>query len=201
MQTLNLRPMVAAAATAALFLTAPLSEAATVTFSALPSTDVPMPFAVATGGANGVVHENIVGSLANEYKSPWSGTALADTGHYTSIQHDSWATYAADQLSQLLSFVWGSPDTYNKIEFLLGGSVIETVQLSASTIIDPATWGDMGATVTITDVGTFDAVTFHSIGANSFEIANLEIAPVPLPAAGLMLLAGLGGFAAVRRRK
>lgn len=32
-------------------------------------------------------------------------------------------------------------------------------------------------------------------------VANVDVAPVPLPAAGLMLLGGLGGLAAVGRRK
>lgn len=36
---------------------------------------------------------------------------------------------------------------------------------------------------------------------DGFDVDAVSIAPVPLPAAGLMLLAGLGGLAAVRRRK
>lgn len=36
---------------------------------------------------------------------------------------------------------------------------------------------------------------------DGFDVDSVSVAPVPLPAAGLMLLAGLGGFAAMRRRK
>lgn len=40
-----------------------------------------------------------------------------------------------------------------------------------------------------------------STSFDGFDVDSVGIAPVPLPAAGLMLLAGLGGFATLRRRK
>ncbi|MBL3568820.1 VPLPA-CTERM sorting domain-containing protein [Rhodovulum visakhapatnamense] len=47
--------------------------------------------------------------------------------------------------------------------------------------------------------------TSISFGADamddSYKLASITVAPVPLPAAGLMLLGGLGGLAAVGRRK
>lgn len=36
---------------------------------------------------------------------------------------------------------------------------------------------------------------------DGYDVAQISVAPVPLPAAGLMLLGGLGGLAALRRRK
>lgn len=38
-------------------------------------------------------------------------------------------------------------------------------------------------------------------GRDDFTIASVTVAPVPLPAAGFMLLAGLGGLYAMRRRQ
>lgn len=46
-----------------------------------------------------------------------------------------------------------------------------------------------------TDKGTYTS------SYDGFDVGSIGIAPVPLPAAGAMLLAGLGGFAALRRRK
>lgn len=40
-----------------------------------------------------------------------------------------------------------------------------------------------------------------STSYDGFDVAQVNVAAVPLPAAGLMLMAGLGGFAALRRRK
>ncbi len=37
--------------------------------------------------------------------------------------------------------------------------------------------------------------------SSAFKLRSVEVAAVPLPAAGLLLLAGLGGLAALRRRK
>ena len=43
----------------------------------------------------------------------------------------------------------------------------------------------------------FPGTTSH----DGYDVDSVSIAPVPLPAAGAMLLAGLGGFAALRRRR
>lgn len=45
------------------------------------------------------------------------------------------------------------------------------------------------------------AVFPTSSSFDGFDVDSVSVAPVPLPAAGAMLLAGLGGFAALRRRK
>lgn len=45
---------------------------------------------------------------------------------------------------------------------------------------------------------TKDSAPFR---ADGYRVAGLDVAPVPLPAAGLMLVAGLGGLAAARRRR
>lgn len=39
------------------------------------------------------------------------------------------------------------------------------------------------------------------LGNDSFSVASIEVSSVPVPAAGLMLLMGLGGIAGMRRRR
>lgn len=179
-------------------------EAATVNFTALPTVAVENPLA---NSHTGTIHENITGSVVNQYRSPWESagstvTYTDPTAWYTSVQAGASATYDLG-LSSVLSFVWGSPDTYNTVEFLLGGSVVDSVILGGANI-DPASYGTNSALATFTKItgGVFDAVRLLSSG-NSFEFANLTSnpAPVPVPAAGVLLLTALGGMVAMRRRK
>lgn len=99
------------------------------------------------------------------------------------------------------NILWGSIDSYNEIEFLLLGAS-QLVQ-TGTDIVNLGSLG--GVTPTFEQVALvkfsdlqFDSVKFTSNGQNSFEFA---LAPVPLPAGGLLLLGALGGLAALRRRK
>lgn len=47
----------------------------------------------------------------------------------------------------------------------------------------------------------FDIANGGTTSFDGFDVDSISVAPVPLPAAGVLLLAGLGGLAAVRRRK
>jgi len=109
-----------------------------------------------------------------------------------------------------LSFLWGSVDSYNVLNFLdASGNVLAS--FTGSDIFNPATGSQ-------TDPNTNPVVTFLLSGAditdfaklqlttnpsqNAFEIDNLAINPVPEPATwGLMLLGFAGVGFAMRRSK
>jgi hypothetical protein len=178
------------------------ASAYTLNFTALDTTDLgaitPManPLADST---TGTVLENVVGNQFDPglvARTPWEDSTNEHTGEYTSVQANSSGTWTFDTTMDTLNLIWGSPDDYNDLTITLsGGGFSETI--NGADVQGPV--AILASAVSITDV-FFDTVKIES-GANAFEFANLEVAPVPLPAAGWMLLAGLGGLGAVARRR
>ncbi len=77
----------------------------------------------------------------------------------------------------------------------VSGSVASTFDLTADT---PQFFG-------VTDIGGLTSINFSASGSPSIvavdDVYTGTISAVPLPAGGVLLLAGLGGLVALRRRK
>jgi hypothetical protein len=105
----------------------------------------------------------------------------------------------------------GSPFTFESFSFNLLGRPSELTVTGSNGATAVFTTGEYGFnTYNTATLGTqFEDVTsliFAATGTGNVRIDNVvlssvDVAPVPLPAAGLMLLAGIGALAAVRRRQ
>lgn len=145
-------------------------------------------------------------------QSPFNNTAADGTDYFSVIYEDSSgdpgegtsspATLTFGKTQTAFNILWGSIDSYNEIAFSNSSSGA-TESWSGADIINLGSLGgspdnyEQVALVKFSDM-SFDSVTFTSDAQNSFEFA---LAPVPLPAGGLLLLTALGGVAALRRKR
>ena len=104
-----------------------------------------------------------------------------------------------------VSFLWGSPDTYNQL-------TVDTTQGNLS-----FTASSLGFSVTNGNQAFSQYVQFSALGSamitglvftnapaiDAFETANFSVTPVPEPGTYALMIAGLGvvGFVAARRKR
>lgn len=106
----------------------------------------------------------------------------------------------------VLSF-WYSPRTSdpktNGVEYAVGNLTGGYATASNPIYAVVGHWAHIVSVFTVTTAGKYD-LRFSATGVNDTYgglIDNVDIAPVPLPAAGLGLMAALGGLASLRRRR
>jgi hypothetical protein len=165
------------------------------------------------------------GEVPNVYRSPFEnvnggngGALLSDGGYglpgyqnlaFTSVQANGSAVYnvAGGKTASGISLLWGSPDSYNVIDFYSGlngkGTLVDSITGSS---LELQTYGHDQVSIA---TAAFESFVILSPGQNAFEYADLLLAgggnlqPTPLPAALPLFAGGLGflGYFARKRRR
>ena len=205
------------------FAVATSANAAVVTLGSSNFADAPTGPGVATFDTQTPVNINDTSpdpaGPFTEGPGSWSGTGIiaqgTTAGYYAAPFGDATPYFAMlanpdlgpetltlSAAATQLSLFWGSVDSYNVIEFLLGGTLVDMV--SGNDVFNPASGDQTSANtnrlVTITLAGLFDKVIFYSNGQNAFEFDNVSTA-VPIPAALPLFAGGVGLLGWLARRK
>jgi hypothetical protein len=140
------------------------------------------------------------GSLANQYADPGLGDTYLTVGG--SVPDAPTASLKFSNALEHLGIFWGTPDSYNTLEFYNAGSFItsfvpgSSLALAVSGNNTDARYVDFFA-----NAGTvFDEVMFKS-GSPAFEVDNLTYSAAKVPSP-MMLPAAIGfGITMLKRRK
>lgn len=163
------------------------------------------------GGGNGVYSLPSIGSsmtLTNGHivqgSAPTYAAPYQNTSKYISLNGNGSADFSLNIKAHYFGLQWGSVDTYNKLVFYQGNTILDTIL--GETIIAAANLqaGNQGAFGTIyanfTSPHWFDRVMAYSSGI-AFEFDNVRISKQPLPAALPMFISAILGVFGLGKRK
>jgi hypothetical protein len=161
-----------------------------------------------TASFDAVIH---TGSAAT-YRSPFDGSGGgAPAANWQTLNYfvigptggnlPDPATLVLSSAAYVFSFLWGSIDAYNHVDFSLGSGPVTSVTGAQAQASGAGAIFTKGASlIQISGIGAFDTIRFYSDGQDAFELANIT-ATVPLPSTLLLLGSGVFGLGFLARRK
>lgn len=122
-----------------------------------------------------------------------------DATKYLAVYGNGKATIDLGGSFNSISLLWGSIDSYNKIEFLNGGALVTTIT-GSDVIANPTGNQGPNGTKQFGIAGTFDTIAISST-ANSFELDNITVSQVPDAGSTLALMGGAFAMIGLYSRK
>lgn len=196
---------------AALAVSLPVAASAAVTLTSVngsPSYTGPFTYDFETPGTTPVFTNGSVLNSSSGIGAPPYGT----TGKYYSVGPGAGSPGTIDLSSfgdiDFISFVWGSIDTFNKLEVvdasgnaLVGGTFTgSSFAIADGDQTDPNTNRLVTLTFTGLDRGLVSGLRLTSSG-NAFETDNYRVGAVPEPTTWMLMLMGMAGIGFSMRRK
>ena len=188
-----------AAAMTALALTASASMAATITISNDGDATAAVGVSNSTAGFSytsmGLTTET--NSVPGASTSPFNNTARYGDSYFA-LANGGFMDIVLTHAANSLSFLWGSPDSFNYVQVFLNDATSMIFSRGNIPMVSSglaSNYVTFGATA-----GTKITSVNFSTSGTAFEFSNIRPSEVPVPAGGALLLAGLAGVAALRRR-
>lgn len=164
-------------------------------------------FGVSTsGGVGGTFSIVGPGSVGSQFRSPWDGTGMASApgATYFSVGGQNEPSPQAVTFGTALTgltMLLGSLDSYNSFTFNEGD--VDETTITGSDIAVALGFAPNGGNYAVNVLLRFQGInnsTINSMKVTSTQAAaEFAVAAVPLPAAGFLMLAGLGGLVASRK--
>jgi hypothetical protein len=122
--------------------------------------------------------------------------------NYLSVEGSQSATLTFAMPTTYLSFLWGSPDSYNSLVVTEADGTVTTLSAMSFGLTTGANAPESYVQIMDTASAILSLTYSNSPKTNSFETANYSVTPVPEPETYALMLGGLGlvGFMARRRR-
>jgi hypothetical protein len=154
----------------------------------------------ATIESTGTPDASIIKGTAADNASPFP-TSGVDTTNYLSVFGGSSVTITLASTANYLGLLWGSVDTYNTIQFLDAANNVLDTFTGTDFAVHNGTQGAGGTFYAnfVSDVPFLKVVLSSS--SNSFEVDDVAISTVPLPAALPLFGAALLGMGAFKRKR
>lgn len=160
----------------------------------------------ATINLTGSINATLTGSDARIVKGSqntggFNSTALpGDNTNYLAIDSGGNATFTLSQPAHYFGFEWGSVDSFNTVSFYDGNTLLGTIAGNDLPSDDGSTGASNAYYANFTSNYPITKIVMSSKG-NAFEVDNISISSVPVPAALPLFGAAIAGLGAMGKRR